>query len=467
MKSRSLALQLTAWFAALVIALMGAFGGYTYLRVKAYVVEVLQNSLEHRGRQITQILLNDVSNAGESYLANEIEGRYAPERNDRFIRITRDDGTIVYRSGEPNDRSFDPTEISSANTGLHSPRSRRQKLSHGSEILIAALPCYSAGHRYLVEVGASLALSYRVLPALLWTLAAGLVVVLAVMLVGSWALVKRALAPVRGMMLAAENITVHRLNERLPVPNSGDEIAELSIGLNKMIARLDESLQNASRFSADASHELRTPLTIMRGELEEIVTRPGLAPDVRETLGSMLEETERISRIVEQLFALTRLETGEAQVERKRFDLANLVTTTLDQMCLLADEKRICLRCETSDLAPVEGDPARLKQVIVNLVDNAIKYTPVGGNVDLAVHGKNGTVFLEVADDGPGIPPAALPHVFERFYRADAVHSRDIDGAGLGLSIVHSICSVHGGSVAVANRPGGGCKVTVALPRVH
>ena len=278
-------------------------------------------------------------------------------------------------------------------------------------------------------------------------------------------LMKRALTPVQQIVAAAQDISLHHLGRRLPVSDKGDEIASLSIALNQMIARLDESFQNTSRFTADASHELRTPLTIIHGELEAILLGRELEPALRDALGSLLEEVERLVRIVEGLFALSRLDTGEAQAERVRLDLASLAETTAEQMCLLAEEKRIDLVCQTRDGVEVEGDRARLKQVIVNLLDNAIKYSPEHGNIALAVHGRNGSAYLEVTDTGPGVPEAALPHLFERFYRADETRSGEIGGAGLGLSIVQSICAAHGGSVTVKNNLPTGCKVTVELPK--
>lgn len=466
MNPRSLRFQLTSWFAALLLVVMTGFGAFTYLRVKTYVVEVTATSLTHRAQQIAQTLLSNISEMGERYVFSEIQTRYAPELNDKFIRITRDDGTLLYRSGAPNDRSFNPVEVPPSRK-ITEPEIREKTLRSGGRMLVAAVPCATRQSSYLVEVGASLAGSLRVLNTLLWTLGAGLFLIVALAIFGGWVLVKRALTPVRYIMLAAQDITLHHLSRRLPVPNTGDEIAGLSVVLNQMIARLDESFQNTSRFSADASHELRTPLTIMRGELEALIEQPDLGAANRDALASLLEEVERLSRIVERLFALSRLDTGEAQIERVRFDLADLAQTTVEQMCLLAEEKHISLDCQTRERVEIEGDRARLKQVVVNLLDNAIKYTPEGGKVALSVYMQNDAAFLDVADTGPGIADSALPHVFERFYRADKVHSRDVDGAGLGLSIVQSICAAHGGSVSIANDAPNGCRVTVGLRRAQ
>ena len=266
-------------------------------------------------------------------------------------------------------------------------------------------------------------------------------------------------------MRAAQDITLHHLGRRLPVLDSGDEIARLSIVLNQMIAWLDESFQHTSRFTADASHELRTPLTIMRGELEALLSRGNLSREAVDTLGSLLEETERLVRIVEGLFSLSRLDTGEAQTERVRLDLGNLVETTMEQMCLLAEEKQIALTLDVKDGVFVEGDRARLKQVVVNLVDNAIKYTPQRGEILLSVRQDHSSAIFEAADNGPGISAEALPHLCERFYRAEEARKQDIAGAGLGLSIVQSICAAHGGSLSIRNREPNGAVVTVTLPK--
>jgi heavy metal sensor kinase len=298
----------------------------------------------------------------------------------------------------------------------------------------------------------------------LLAIAIGLPLVVAVAIAGGYLLMRRALRPVDEITQSAERITSRNLSERLPAPKTGDEIERLSVGLNRMIERLGESFQHIHRFSADASHELRTPLTILRGELEAAVQQPQITPELRETLGSALEETERLSRIVESLMAIARLDAGEARVERAHFDLGELTNITTDQMRLLAEDKNIALRCEAKQHVRVEGDRSRLKQVIVNLVDNAIKYTPAGGHVGVKVYTSNGFGVLEVNDNGMGIPAEALPHIFERFYRVDKARSRQMGGAGLGLSIIKAIVTAHGGQVKVESVEGKGSRFLVELP---
>jgi signal transduction histidine kinase len=234
-----------------------------------------------------------------------------------------------------------------------------------------------------------------------------------------------------------------------------------------MIGRLEDAFLNSQRFVADASHELRTPLTAMRAELESLASDVRQTPELRETLGSLLEEVERLTRIVEQLFALSRLDAGEAQAEWVQFDLAELVVTTAEQMSLLAEDKEITVSCDVKQRVMVDGDRARLKQVVVNLLDNAIKYTPAKGAIHLHVAAANSHAVLEVFDNGIGVPADALPHVFDRFFRVDKARTRDPGGAGLGLAIVKSISTAHGAQVEVESGNGRGCCFRVKFPVAH
>src|SRR3977135_1451688 len=222
---------------------------------------------------------------------------------------------------------------------------------------------------------------------------------------------RRSLHPVDEITKRAEGITSTNLSQRLPVIRTGDELERLSVALNRMIERLDEAFQHINRFSADASHELRTPLTILQLELEGIAQNHRRDPALGDQIGSALEETDRMSRIVESLLAISRLDAGEVKMDKTRLDLGELADSTGNEMVLLAEEKSIPLRMHTTAGVQVEGDRARLQQVIVNLIDNAIKYTHQGGEVEIRVGVDGNTAVLEVTDNGPGIPAYALPHV--------------------------------------------------------
>ena len=261
----------------------------------------------------------------------------------------------------------------------------------------------------MVESGAPYNQIEVVLHGLLRTFAIYMPFVVSLAVAGGYWLMRRSLAPVDEITKRAEGITSTNLSERLPVIRTGDELERLSMSLNRMIERLDEAFQHINRFSADASHELRTPLTILQLELE------GMAQDHRrdaalvDQMGSALEETHRMSRIVESLFAISRLDAGEVKMDKTRLDLGDLAASTADEMRLLAEEKSIRLRTHAAVSIQVEGDRTRLQQVIVNLIDNAIKYTQEGGKVEISVGQEGNTAVLEVSDNGPGIPAHALP----------------------------------------------------------
>ncbi len=215
---------------------------------------------------------------------------------------------------------------------------------------------------------------------------------------------RKVVRPLDEIATTAERITSRNLNERLPVAATGDEIEKLALSLNRMMGRLEESFHHINRFSADASHEIRTPLAIIRGELENAHQAAELSPEMRETVRSALEEAERLSRIVEQLLEISRLEAGETLVDQTRFDFSEMTRMTVEQMRLLAEEKNQRLIFESTQPLDIEGDRMRLKQIVVNLVDNAIKYTPEGGSISVSNFAMDGKVVLEVADTGLGVP---------------------------------------------------------------
>lgn len=465
MNTRSIRFRLTVWYAGLLAGLVVLFGASVYIGLAHYLKRTLTDSLTKEARQVGETLLVNISLSGEAYVVDEIKEHLAPEINGVFVRVTRGNGSPLYTSGSPRDGSFDPGKVTVARDDLTEPSSRIEQLVGGTDLIVCAVPFTSRdGSRFLVEAGAPLKQSESVLHGLLLTFALGLPLVVALAVAGGYVLMRRALAPVGEITRTAEQITSRNLSDRLPEAKTGDELEALSTALNRMIARIEHSFRHINRFSADASHELRTPLTVLRGELEAIAQRPDLALDVRETIGSALEETERLSKIVESLLAISRLDAGEALMTRERFDLAELVTGTADQMRLLAEDKQIALKCNAPGRVEVEGDPHRLKQIVVNLVDNAIKYTCEGGEVEISTVVVNDTAVFEVTDTGVGIPPESIPHVFERFYRVDKARSRQMGGAGLGLSIVKSICAAHQGRVSVESKEGKGTRFTVELP---
>jgi heavy metal sensor kinase len=465
MNIRSISFRLVAWYAGLLTGIFLLLCAVLYFDLRHFLEKDLRQSQSRRAHQIAGTLLAHAKQTGEPYVASQTKDWYEPEINDRFIRITRADGTLVYASGVPKDGSFNPAEVPVFPQSSQTDSYQKLKLSGGKTLVVAALNFQSPDNAsYLVEFGELLDPVETMLNHLFLQLAWGFPLAVIIIAGGGYLLVRRALTPVEQITRAAERITQHNLGERLPVSSTGDELERLSVSLNRMITRLDDAFQNSKRFVADASHDLRTPRTILRGELENFAEDARLDSEMRDRVGSMLEEVVHLGKIVEQLFTLSRLDAGEAQTEWTSFDLTELAQSTVEQMNLLAVDKDISISCDARPPVSVKGNRVRLKQVVVNLLDNAIKYTPKKGAIQLRVRGVNGHAVLEVEDNGIGIPSDALPHIFERFYRVDQARSADSESAGLGLSIVKSICIAHGAEVEAQSTVGSGSCFRVKLP---
>lgn len=469
MNFRSIRFKLITWYAGLLVVVFIILGALGYSGLKFYLKNIIvKESLIKRSRQVAGTISADYELYGEKHVVEAIIKHYAPELNNRFLRVTRDDGSVIYTSGIPQDGSFNPTNLPVIDSNTEMPYLREELTPDKNELLIYAMPLtIESGKRFVIEAGVSKDIISDPLRGLLFTLGIVLPIIIAVAILGGYRLVRQSLIPVERMTQGAERITSSNLSERLPNPDTGDEIERLSISLNNMIDRLEKAFHHITQFSADASHELRTPLTIMHCDLETVIQKPRLPEDVRDVLGSALGETERLAKIVDGLLSISRLDAGEARMEMAKLDLAALTVATVEQMRLLAEDKGITLKCTTTGVTEIEGDSARLKQVIVNLLDNAIKYTPEWGTITVAVSSSGDQAILEVTDTGIGITAESMPHIFERFYRTDKARSRQLGGCGLGLSIVKSICKAHGGTVSVRSMEGRGSSFRVELPLAH
>ena len=444
--------------------LLIVFSLFVYLTLERILEVNLHDTLEKEAQTIGDALLSKISETGDPYVINEIEEHFAPRTTNHFLRVSRESGAVLYQSGQPQDHSFDAKSVSPAR--LEAPASwQKEIMPNGTRLFVYGMTYTNPeGMKFSIQAGASSNPIQKVLRSLLETLSIALPLIVAAAIAGGYFLMRRALRPLRQIATVAETITSRNLNERMPGPGTGDEIEQLAESINRMMARLEDSFQQIHRFSADASHEIRTPLAILRGELKDLLRTPHLTTNVRDSAASALEEAERLSRIVEQLLEMTRLEAGETLSNLQRFDLGEMTHTAVEQLRLLADEKHVGLRFEGTRDLYIKGDPIRMRQVVVNLVDNAIKYTPAGGSILVSSIVTGNKAVLEVRDTGIGIPESDIPHVFERFYRVDGDRSRQLGGTGLGLAIVKSICTVFGGVVSVHSELGTGTTFHLELP---
>ena len=283
--------------------------------------------------------------------------------------------------------------------------------------------------------------------------------------IGGYLLATHSLAPLNWMAEQAREITGSNLSRRLEIGHAAEELAVLAASFNELLARLDQSFEAMRRFVADASHELRTPIAVIRGEADVALSHDRGAAEYRESLAIVLDESRRLSRLVDDLLNLARADAGRVKLDVHEFYFNELLAECCRSMQTLATASGIALECRSTGDVQFRGDEALLRRLVINLLDNAIRYTPPGGKVSAKLEADPAAARVVISDTGAGIPPEAAPHVFERFYRADKARSRQDGGFGLGLSIVKWIAEAHNGTVELTANPAPGTTFTVTLPR--
>ncbi len=283
-------------------------------------------------------------------------------------------------------------------------------------------------------------------------------------LAGGWWLMKKSLAPVATLTWATEKISAQNLGDRLPRTGNGDELDRLTEVFNGMLARLDDSFNRTREFTLHASHELKTPLTVLCGEAEIASRDESLPPAERERAASQLDELRRLARIVDGLTLLARADAGQITLAMEPVKLDELVRDNFADAQILAEPHGIYVELSACEEIAVRGDRHRLRQLLLNLADNAVKYNQPQGRVMMSLRRAGDMVEFTIANTGPGIPPEVLPRVFDRFFRGDPAHSPTVDGCGLGLSIAKWIVSAHRGTIQIESVPSKLTTVTVRLP---
>jgi two-component system heavy metal sensor histidine kinase CusS len=445
--------RLTLWNTLALAVVLLSFSGLVYLLLRHALYEQIDRTLltEHAQLEHDERLAEQPTERLQHWVDEFQE-------HEKFFCVIYDRARRVVLA-TPELAADSITTMPSAETRF----STRNLPIVGRQRVLAA-PLHAGGKDWMVAHLAPLAEVDHELQELLIVLS--MAVPIALVLSGGLAYLqaRQALAPVQQLHRQTAHITADRLDRRLPVANAGDELGRLAQTINAMIARLERSFTEIRRFTADASHELRTPLTALRMEVEAALSKPAEAADHVNLLGSILEECDRLTRLTDQLLALAREDARRIEPARQSLDLVALVRGTVETMRPLAEMKSLRLSQHGVDTLPAHGDPIRLRQVFYNLLDNAIKYTPENGDIEVRVERRGSEAIIVLRDSGLGIPAEHLPHVFERFYRVDKARSRAEGGTGLGLSIAHSIISAHGGRIELDSTPSQGTVCTVTLP---
>jgi two-component system, OmpR family, heavy metal sensor histidine kinase CusS len=401
----------------------------------------------------------DLHESGPNVFAEELKGRHAGEHTAYWIRMLDSRGR-TYAETPGMDRSlpaeiFPPPQESASIVGGLKDYRRGSKL-----FSLVALNEQSGSQRYTLQVAQDRSSDERVernFAVLFIIVLSGSVLASAFIAV---IVIKRGLRPLREMTQSLARVGPTHLKERVIPADWPRELKPLAIAFDDMLKRLDDSFTRLSQFSADLAHELRTPIANMIGETQVALTRDRTAAEYRETIESTVGECERLSRIVDNLLFVARADTAREPIARERFDARTAVEKIAAFYQTIADDHHVTITC--SGEAQIYADPDLFERALGNLLDNALRFTPQDGSIQITLSEHNADVEVAVSDNGCGIAPEHLLRVFDRFYRAQS--SRGSDGAGLGLALVKSIVDLHGGSAKIESEIGGGTTVTLAFP---
>lgn len=382
---------------------------------------------------------------------------------DRLLEVLSIDGMILYRNDRLGMRTIGGSPFAGEGVGGYSERSVRA--SDGTPVILASRQHSLQGHPILMRLAYSQEPIWNRLTDFLMILLLALPLTLAAAGFAGYMMANRALDPIGQMAQRAEQVTAERLHDRLPVEGD-DELGHLARVFNQMLSRIEQSFEQLRRFTADASHELRTPLASIRSVGEVGLQKDATPEEYRDTIGSMLEEINRLTNLVDSLLTLCRADAGQIPMKFEVFPVADIMEEAASLLDVLIEEKQLKFNFEGEKNALVRGDRLILRQAAVNILHNAVKFTPPGGSISARVCCEGSRVVLSITDNGPGIPTQHLTKVFDRFYRVDPARTGENKGVGLGLSIAQWAARAHDGEIGLSAAPEGGCTFWIRLPLV-
>ncbi|HEY7825864.1 MAG TPA: ATP-binding protein [Candidatus Acidoferrales bacterium] len=456
MKPPSIRARLTAWYSLILALSLAAFGGVAYLAMRHSIHSTIDAGIRQRIEGLRSIIVEDGPH-GLAALQDEIREYARGEGTHVKLRVEDAAGNLIYAT--PGMERLAERAARKNISRVFSDEIEREHYRALRENLNVA------NSTYQVEVAVSTRDFDQVLMrfGLVLLLAAPVFLLLAAL--GGYWMSRRALAPVDEITLAARSISAQNLSRRLAVPRTGDELERLAGTLNEMLERLDSAFHRVMQFTADASHELRTPVSVIRTGAELTLRKPRSEAEYREAVSQILQESEKVSQLIEQLMDLARADSGAVALTLVPLPLSEVLCRSLGQAKILAAAKQIpILETLSSEPIRVRGDAASLERLFLILLDNAVKYTPGGGQIEVELRAAGRMATVSVRDTGIGIDTADIYHIFERFFRADKARSRELGGTGLGLSIGRWIAEAHGGEIRVTSELGKGSTFEVYLP---
>ena len=450
--------RLTLWYAGVLALSLVVFAVLVYYAASRIFYERQDESLRSTAQTVASAYIQELEEEQSIEKANEVVLAQMVFPN-RYVQVTDTSGRIVATSSNLNQGG-----LIVATKTLTEAKQRGTAFTVLNNLRTAVVPLSPNKELGFAMVAEPLGVIEEALRRLRRDFFAGVPLILVFASIGGYFLARKSLAPIALMDRQTRGITAEKLSSRLDVMNQRDELGGLATTINDLLARLESSFREQQRFVADASHELRTPLAILRGETDVALTQPRSLDEYKSSLTLIKDEAERLSRIVEDLFILARQPFEARAIKKEPMNLREIVGECARAAQVLAAQKDLHLTVDAKSPVTLTGDDELVKRLVLNLLDNAVKYTPEGGEISVKLTQQNGTALMIVSDSGIGIPQGDLPHVFDRFYRVDKARSRALGGAGLGLSIADWIVKAHGGELRVQSAPGKGSEFTVELP---
>lgn len=448
----SIGWRLTLWYGSLFALALLLFGGIVYAVFSRTLLVEIDRAIAEELVEIEKVVRESPDRQA---LQRRLYDEFGPHEL-YVIQVVTPAGDLFFQND--NARQELPPRMP-ADTGEF----RSVRLSSGREFRGRSLAATGPAGSFLIYAADSLDVRRDAVNELLIAMLCTAPAVVAAGMAGGWWMSRRALAPIDGMIGTVRQITADRLDRRVPVANPDDELGRLAATFNSMIARLERTFDEMRRFTADAAHELRTPLSVLRSEAEVVLRADRTPEQYRRTLQNQVEEVERLSRLADQLLFLCREDGRNHPAVASSVRLDQLLEQLAEDIRPLAEERSLSLDVTRLEPCLVVCDVERVRRLFFNLLDNAIKYTPTGGRIQMALHGRGAVCRAVIADTGVGIAPEHQGHIFERFYRVES--SRTTPGFGLGLAICRSIAESHGGTIRVNSVPGEGTTVEVEFPR--
>ena len=456
---RSVRSRLALWHGLALLAVVSVYAAAVLVQVRDDLYEALDGQLEGDHALAVQWLRQGPPASAQAGEVESPAGQSEPRPDVPFVEAWSSDGRSVFEAGR---HLRPPAPKGPPSNWPTRPSSLR--LEDGTRVRTLTRPATVDGRTLFVRIGRSEQFARQELGEFAAVLGLSLPFAFAVAAGAGYLLARRALAPVSAMTARARRITADHLEERLPVEDPNDEFGQLASVVNDALTRLEQAFRTLRQFTADASHELRTPLTAIRSVGEVGLRERRSEAEYREIVGSILEETEQLTTMADSLLTLSRADSGKSELRPAPLSLGDLASEAATDLGVLAEEKRQRVQVDRAEDVTVTADRSTLRQAVINLLDNAIKYSPEDAAIRLVVRLAGADAILEVIDEGPGIESEHLPHVFERFYRADKARSRAGGGAGLGLAIARWAVEANRGRIEVESEVPRGSVFRIVLP---